>query len=327
MREITPKDSKRLARIGFRATYGKVMLQLMDVNPNIYTLTADLGSSSGLQRLMKAYPDRYLNVGIAEQNLIGVSAGLAKSEFIPFASSFAPFITLRCAEQIKINMGYMKHNVKIVGLASGFAMGELGNSHYGLEDIAVMRAIPNMVVINPADCVELEHCLYAVSEYIGPVYIRLTGDVNVPIVYEKNYNYEIGKGVLLREDTDEVAIIATGSMVYTALQVAKKLEKDNIHCSVVDMHTIKPLDEELLCKVFDNHKLVVSLEEHFLIGGLGSAIAEFKENNDYNDIKLLMIGVPNEYGPTGSYEYQLTRVGLDVESINNKIKNKYLEVK
>jgi len=327
MREITPKEAKILSKIGLRATYGRVMFQLIKKNPKIYVLSADVSFFSGLRRIINIYPDRFLNTGIAEQSLIGISSGMAKSGLIPFASTYASFITLRCAEQIKINMGYMKQNVKLVGLGSGFAMSELGNTHYGLEDMAVMRSIPNVVIINPADCVELEHCLYAVSEYEGPVYIRLTADVNAPIVYEKNYNYEIGKGILLREDIDEVAIVATGSMVYTALQVAKKLENDNIHCSVVDMHTIKPLDEELLCKVFDNHKLVVSLEEHFLIGGLGSAIAEFKENNDYNDIKLLMIGVPNEYGPTGSYEYQLTRVGLDVESINNKIKNKYLEVK
>ena len=245
MIHFTEREAVRWARLGPRATYGLVMNELVQKNENVYVLSADLGGSSGLQRLIKAYPERYYNVGIAEQNLIGVAAGMAKEGLIPFASSFAPFITMRCCDQIKMNMGYMQLNIKTVGLGSGISMSDLGNSHYGIEDIAIMRAIPNIVVLSPADCSEVAKCVFAAAEHNGPVYIRLTGVPGAPVVYKEDFDFQIGKANILKEGKD-FALVATGSMVATALKVSECLAERGICCTVVDMHTIKPLDTEVL---------------------------------------------------------------------------------
>ena len=322
MIDITQKEARRLSRIGSRATYGMAMYSLTEDNPDVYALSADLGGSSGLQRLMQARPDRFMNVGIAEQNLIGFAAGLAREGIIPFVSSFAPFITFRCLDQIKMNLGYMRQNVKLVGLGSGFAMGELGNSHYGLEDVAVMRAIPNIAVVQPADCISVVKAVYAASEYEGGVYIRLTGTVNVPVVYSEDFDFQIGKSITVREGED-VSVIAAGSMVATALEAAYLLEKEGISCSVTDMHTVKPLDTEVLDRNMEKNIPVVTLEEHSVIGGLGSAVAEYSAVHG-KALRHKLIGIPDQYGHTADYGFQLKRYGLTAEDVAIKIK-KFLE--
>lgn len=317
MVKINSKQARQFSRIGSRGTYGLAMLQLVKDNERVYALTADLGGSSGMQRLMAAYPERFLNVGIAEQNLIGFASGLAKEGIIPFASSFAPFITLRCLDQIKMNLGYMKQNVKLVGLGSGFGMGELGNSHYGLEDVAVLRSIPNMTIIEPADCSAIIKSVYAAAEYDGPVYIRLTGATNVPVVYKEDFDFEIGKSICLREGED-VAIIATGSMVSVSVEAAKHLEVDGISCSVYDMHTVKPLDENLLKYLAEENIPVVTIEEHSVVGGLGSAVSEYYSIKGVS-IHQKIIGVPDKYGKTASYSFQLGRYGLTSTALKDNI--------
>ncbi len=315
--EITSKNARQWSRFGPRATYGMTMYDLVEKDERIYALSADLGGSSGLNRLMNAHPDRYMNVGIAEQNLIGVSAGLAKEGLVPFASSFAPFITLRCADQVRMNMGYMHLNIKTVGLGSGVSMGGLGNSHYGLEDIAFMRSIPGMTVLCPADCSELVKAVEAAAQYEGPVYIRLTGEPGMPVIYDTEYDYEIGEAITLCEGGD-VAIIATGSMVYTSLKASELLEADGISCSVVDMHTVKPLDTDTVKKLAVASKLVVTVEEHSIVGGLGSAVAQEISAMD-SPPRLLTIGLPDSYLSSGSYQYMLKRYGLTAEDIVKKV--------
>jgi transketolase len=207
--------------------------------------------------------------------MIGVAAGLAKEGYCVFATSFAPFIAMRSGDQIRMNMGYMNLNVKAVAIGSGLSMGMLGNSHYGIEDLAVMRSIPNLTVVSPADCVEIVKTVYAASEYDRPMYIRLTGAANNPIVYTEDYDYEIGKAITLRDGSD-ISIIANGTMVYESLEAAKVLDEQGISSRVVNMHTVKPLDITVIDKAIATSRMIVTIEEHSIIGGLGSAIAEYK---------------------------------------------------
>ena len=318
--KITGKENKQWSRLGSRATYGQAILMLAEKLDNLMVLSADLGNSSGLDRFKATFPDKFLNIGIAEQNMIGVAAGLAKEGSIVFASSFAPFITMRAAEQVRMNMGYMDLNIKTVAIGSGVSMSYLGNSHFGLEDAAIMRSIPNMTVVSPADCAEIVKTVFAAAKFDGPIYIRLTGAVNNPVVYEEDYEFIIGKSVNLREGND-ITIFANGTMVYESLEAAKILETHGISASVINMHTIKPLDHVAVDRAIKNSKLIVTVEEHNIIGGLGSAIAEYKSQFE-NSPSQLTIGLPDEFLKTGEYRYLLEKYGLVSDKIANNIINK-----
>ena len=311
------KMARQWSRLGPRATYGMAMLDLMNENENVYALSADLGGSSGLQRVAKQYPGRYLNTGIAEQNLIGVSAGFAKEGLIPFASSFAPFITMRCADQVRMNMGYMHLNIKTVALCSGVSMSLLGNSHYGNEDLALMRSIPGMTILSPADCGQLVQMVKAAAEINGPVYIRLTGEPGMPIVYRESEGYEIGTAILHAEGTD-VTFVATGSMVARACDAKKLLEEKGLSVGLIDMHTIKPLDTACLDRACANSRMIVTVEEHGKIGGLGSAVAEYICQSGYR-VQMKMFGAPDAYLKAGDYAYMLQQMGLTAEQIADSI--------
>ena len=311
--EINSKNAQLWSRFGSRAVFGQAMLAAGEKNEKIMALSGDLGNSSGLARFQQTFPERYLNVGIAEQNMIGVAAGLAKEGFNVFATSFAPFITLRAGEQIRMNLGYMKLNVKAVSIGSGISMSFLGNSHYGIEDAAVMRSIPNMTVVCPADCSEIVKVVNAASEFEGPMYIRLTGAVGNPPVYTEDYDFVIGKSITVKDGTD-ITIIANGSMVYESLQASKILDANGISTKVINMHTIKPLDTEELEKVISTSKVIVSVEEHSVIGGLGSAIAEYKTKFS-NSPPHLILGLPDNFGKTAEYRYLLDKYRLVGEKI------------
>jgi len=315
--EINSRNARAWSRMGQRAVYGLKMLEVVENNPDVYLLSGDLGRSSGLLRVMTTYPDRFLNAGIAEQNLIGVSAGLAKEGLIPFASSFAPFITHRCADQVRMNMGYMHLNVKTVGLASGISMSGHGNSHYGVDDLSFMQTIPGMVILSPCDCSELIKCIDAACEYKGPVYLRLTGEPGIPTVYSEDFNYKIGKSITLKEGED-VLIVATGSQVHTSLDAANLLEEKGISAKVVDMHTIKPLDLEPFENISKSCKLIVTVEEHGVLGGMGSMISQYAATKGGLP-KVLNIGLPEEYLKPGSYAYMLDKYGLTAEKIAENI--------
>lgn len=313
MLELTPSSARQWSRLGSRGVFGQAILALAESTPELMVLSADLGNSSGLDRFRKSFPDQFVNVGIAEQNLIGVAAGMAKEHFTVFATSFAPFLAMRASEQIRMNLGYMNLPVKAVAIGSGVSMAYLGNSHYGIEDAAVMRSIPNLTVVSPADCGEIVKCVFAAAKFDGPMYIRLTGAPNNPVVYTEDYEFEIGKAITLREGRD-VTIIANGTMVHESLEAAKALEAQGVSAGVINMHTIKPLDTAAVDRALASSRLIVTVEEHSVIGGLGSAVAEYKSAKR-NAPPQLTLGLPDAFGVTGEYRYLLEKYGLVGEKI------------
>lgn len=319
MIEIKRSQAKLWSRIGARATLGQSILEVAKERDDFYVVSADLAQSSGLTRFREEFPDRFINAGIAEQNMIGLAAGLAKDGTNVFATSFSPFITMRACEQVRMDMGYMQLNIKTIGLGSGLIMAQLGNSHFGIEDGAIMRAIPGMTVINPADGVEIVKTIEALCDYDKPAYLRLTGGPGLPIVYENDIDFRIGKAINVREGND-IAIIATGTMVYYAIEAANLLSQKGITASVVDMHTIKPLDVEAVDAELDK-KLIVTVEEASIIGGLGSAVAEHLAIRRSKPA-ILMLGIRDCFPHAGSYQYLLQQCRLtgpqiaeDIESV------------
>lgn len=316
-------QAKHWSRLGSRASFGQAMLYLGQKKENLMVLSADLGRSSGLGRFQNDFPDKFVNVGISEQNLVGVAAGLAKEGSVVFATSFSPFIGMRASEQVRMNLGYMNMNVKAVALGAGFSMGFLGNSHYGIEDCAVMRSIPNLTVVSPADCGEIFKTVIAAADFDGPMYIRLTGETNNPVVYEQDYDFQIGKAVTLKDVSNpDVTIIAAGTMVYHSMQAAKNLEAAGLSVAVVNMHTIKPLDTSVLDKAFSNSKLIVTAEEASVVGGLGSAVAEYKAGFASAPPQLIL-GIPDEFGPIAEHLYLLEKYGLTGEGLAKTIISKF----
>lgn len=318
MLEINKKNARLWSMLGMRGSFGYAVTDIAQTDSTLLCLTADLCTTSGLDRFRDAFPDRLINMGIAEQNMVAVAAGLSMDGYNVFANTFATFASMRAIEQLRTAVSYMDLNVKVVGLASGFAMGFFGNTHYAMEDIAITRAIPNLMVLSPADATETVKVMYAVAKCNKPAYIRLTGTGNCPIVYTEDYDFEIGKSVRLCEGTD-VTIIATGSMVYESLKAAKLLEDSGISASVIDMHTIKPLDTQAIGLAKES-KLIVTVEEHSVIGGLGGAVAEYLTTSG-NAPKQLMIGVNDAFPKAGEYAYLLDKLGLTAEHIAEKIIN------
>lgn len=316
---INSLNARMWSKLGSRGTFGVAMHELGRSSENLMLITADLAVLTGLTRFMEHYPDKFVNVGIAEQNMIGVAAGMAKEGRNVFVTTYATFVTMRSFEQVRLNLAYMGLNVTLVGSGSGLVMGMSGNSHYGIEDISLMRAIPGMVVLSPADGAEIIKCVSAAAAYEGPVYIRLTGGMNNPIVYTEDYNFEIGKAVTLKEGND-ITIFATGTMVYESLIAAKILEEHSISASVINFHTIKPLDTSVIDQACRSSKLIVTVEEHGIIGGLGGAIAEYKSTLPQSPSQLF-IGLPDKFGKMGDYKFLLEKYGLTGEQISEKIIN------
>ena len=305
--------------IGPRATLGMALLEISQKMKDLIVLSGDVSTSAGLDRFRKLNPIQYVELGISEQNMIGVATGLSSENFNVVTTTFAPFQTIRCCEQIKINLGYMKHKATLVGLASGLALGNLGYTHCCIEDIGILRSIPNLVIMSPADSLETVKCLQESLKSDKSVYIRLTGVSNNPIIYNKDYELKIGKSLKLLDGKD-ITIFSNGRMVYNSLKAAEKLKKEGIFASVINMHTIKPIDTDAI-KIAGKNKLIVSVEEHNIIGGLGSAIAEnLSEEN--NSSKLIRIGIKDNYTSGGSYEYLQKKHGLDPDNIvENILKN------
>ena len=315
--EINERNIKLWSSIGPRATLGLAINDLAKNMQDLMVLTSDVSTSAGLDRFKKAYPDQYLDVGIAEQNLIGIAAGLASENYNVLTTTFAPFQVMRCCEQIKVNLGYMKHKICLVGIASGLVLGNLGYTHCCVEDVGVLRSIPNLSIVSPADSLEVVKVLQAVLKSKDrSIYIRLTGGSNNPIVYDTDYEFKIGKSIKI-VDGDDITIFCCGTMVYQAMEASKILKKENINAKVVNMHTIKPIDTDAIKESLSS-KLIVSIEEHNVIGGLGSAIAESLSTNDKSP-KLLSLGVKDEYSKGGDYKYLLARHKLDIHSITSKI--------
>lgn len=318
--EIDRKVLRAYSMLGEQGAFFSHLAEYAIKNDNLAVVAADLAQSSGMGKFIRDCPNQFYNIGIAEQNMVGIAAGLAKTGFNVFAATFANFITMRSCEQIRVNLGYMKLPVKLVGTRAGIINGSLGNSHYSFEDIALMRAIPNIVIVSPADAFEAVKAADAALESDQPMYIRLTGKVNTPMVYKEDYEFQLGRAIVLREGSD-VAIFSTGTMVANAIKAAQLLEESGISAAVINMHTIKPLDTDILDSYANSVKLWVSLEEHNVVGGLGGAISEYKATLKHSPTQLFL-GLPDAYGKAGEYEYLLDQYGLTAEKICERIKEK-----
>ena len=303
-------------KIATRESYGNTLKELGAENPNIVVLDADLDGATKTSIFMKAFPERHIDCGIAEGNMMGVAAGLATTGKIPFASTFAMFAAGRAFEQVRNSIGYPHLNVKIGATHAGISVGEDGATHQCNEDIALMRTIPGMVVINPADDVEARAAVRAAAEYVGPVYMRF-GRLAVPVFNDPDtYKFELGKGIVLREGKD-VTIVATGLCVAEALGAAEQLAAKGIDAKVINIHTIKPLDEELIVAAAKETGKVVTVEEHSVIGGLGSAVCDCLSAKAPTTV--LKIGVNDVFGESGPAVQLIKKYGLDADSIAAKV--------
>ncbi|MCI8584433.1 MAG: transketolase family protein [Lachnospiraceae bacterium] len=304
-------------KIATRESYGNALAELGAEYPNLVVLDADLAGATKTSVFKKAFPDRHIDCGIAEGNMMGVAAGLAAAGKVPFASTFAMFAAGRAFEQVRNSVGYPHLNVKIGATHAGISVGEDGASHQCNEDIALMRTIPGMVVINPADDVEAKAAVKAAIDYEGPVYLRF-GRLAVPVINDPaSYKFEMGKGITMKEGKD-VTIIATGLEVSESLEAAKLLEADGISAEVINIHTIKPLDTELVVASAKKTGKVVTVEEHSIIGGLGGAVAEVL--SEQAPTKMLRIGVMDTFGESGPAKSLIEKYGLDAKSIYTKVK-------
>lgn len=302
-----------------RQAYGEALVKLGKENKDVVVLEADLSKSTMTAYFQKEFPERHINVGIAEADMMGTAAGFATTGKIPFASTFAHFAAGRAFDQIRNSIAYPRLNVKICPTHAGVSLGEDGGSHQSVEDIALMRSIPGMLVLSPADAVETEKMILAVAKYEGPVYVRL-GRLNIPVIFDDSYTFEIGKAVTLKEGND-VAIFATGLMVYEALEGAKLLEQEGINARVINVSTIKPLDEETVLKAAKECKFIVTSEEHSIIGGLGSAISEYLSG--VYPTKVIRHGINDEFGQSADGETMLNNYKLRAKDIAETVlKNK-----
>ena len=299
-----------------RDSYGNALVEIAKEYEKLIVLDADLAAATKTETFQKLFPERHINCGIAENNMATIAAGLATCGKIPFISSFAMFVAGRSYEQIRNSICYPNLNVKIGATHAGISVGEDGATHQCIEDLALMRALPNMVVINPSDDIEAQAAVKAAVKYYGPVYLRF-GRMAVPIFNDsENYTFEIGKGIVLREGMD-VSIIATGLEVYEALCAADRLAKDGIDAEVINIHTIKPIDKELILHTARKTGKVVTVEEHSVIGGLGTAVCEVLAENE--PIQVLRIGMNDEFGKSGPARELLQKYGLDAEGIYRRV--------
>lgn len=304
-------------KIATRESYGNALAELGAEHKDVVVLDADLAAATKTGVFKKAFPERFIDCGIAESNMMGVAAGLATTGLVPFASSFAMFAAGRAFEQVRNSIGYPHLNVKIGATHAGISVGEDGATHQCNEDIALMRTIPGMVVISPADDVEAKVAVKAAYEHQGPVYLRF-GRLAVPVINDRpDYKFELGKGVVLREGKD-LTIIATGLPVSNCLEAAEKLAADGIDAKVINIHTIKPLDEELVVAAAKETGKVVTVEEHSVIGGLGSAVCDVLAEKA--PTKVLKIGINDTFGESGPAVELIKKYGLDTDSIYQKIK-------
>ena len=298
-------------KIAMRDAYGRALLELGNANQRVLVLDADLVPATKTGMFAAAYPERFFDVGIAEQNMMGIAAGLAAMGFIPFTNTLACFASKRATDQIRVMIAQPRLNVKIAGAYSGLLSGKTGKTHQSVQDIAIMRTMPNMVVLVPGDGVEATKAVYAAAEYEGPVYLRLTRDPS-PVIFDESYDFQIGRAVALREGQD-VTIMTTGLMGYRALEAADELSAEGIEAHVLHLPTVKPLDETAVVAAAKHTGLVVTAEEHSILGGLGGAVAEVLGEK----LPTLMkrVGLHDTYAESGPNEAMLDKYGLTVRYI------------
>jgi len=298
-------------KIATRDSYGKALAALGAEHENLVVLDADLAGATKTATFQKEFPERHFDCGIAEANMICMAAGISTTGLVPFASSFAMFAAGRAFEQVRNSIGYPHLNVKIGATHGGISVGEDGASHQCCEDFALMRSIPGMVVMSPADDVEARAMVKAAYEYVGPVYMRF-GRAPVPVFHDEDFNFQIGKGEVVRDGSD-IAIIANGLMTYEALVAAEELEKEGVHAMVINMGTIKPLDEELVLEAARKCGKVITAEEHSIIGGLGEAVCAVL--SEKLPVPVKRVGVNDEFGHSGPFAPLLKQFGLSAENL------------
>ena len=314
---ITKLNTRLFSKLGQSGSiFGIGLIEAIKEFPNIVVLSSDMSSPAGLDRFKSIHNNNFYNVGIAEQNLIGIASGMASEGKIPIVTAQAAFASMRSYEQVRQYLGYMKSNVIVVGISSGFALTFFGNTHYAIEDISLMRSIPNMTIVSPSDAGQAVKILFETIKLNKPVYFRITGGLNTPIIYKEDFKLEIGTAIKLRDGKD-IAIFATGSMVYQVILAAEILNNKGISISIFDVHTIKPLDCNAVLQSID-HKLIVSVEEHNIIGGLGTAISEVLSSKG-NMPKLVRLGVRDRFSKPGDYNFLLSQNRLLAEYIAEDI--------
>ena len=306
-------DSEMIAP---RAAYGDALVELGRINPNVVVLDADVGTSTQTMRFQKVFPERFYQIGVAEQNMMGIAAGLASVGLIPYACTFAVFAGKRACDQVSISIAYPKLNVKVSGAYGGIPTGKAGATHQSVEDIAIMRAMPNMTVIVPADAVEVEKVIFAAAEYDGPMYIR-TVRCPVPVIFDEDYQFVLGKSVTFKEGND-ITIISTGMMTAKAIAASDILAKSGIKARVIHMPTIKPIDKEAIVKAASETKALVTVENHSVIGGLGGAVAEVL--TELHPTYLKRLGLQDHFGESGDNEAIFSKYGMNTENIVGAVK-------
>jgi len=297
-------------------TFGEALLEVGMKNPNVVAISADSSSGSGLGPFKERFPERHLEFGIMEQGVIGYAAGLATTGKVPFVAAIAPFVTARPFEMFRNDLGYMRQNVKVVGRCAGLTYSTLGATHQSLDDVAIIRTIPGVVILNPGDPVEIKKATHAMAAHIGPVYMKI-GSPDMPILHGEDYHFEIGKGVEMKPGSD-ITLIGTGTVLQRAFEAAEILAKKGIHARLIDIHTIKPLDREIVLKAARETGRIVTVEEHYLCGGLGGAVAELLAREHPTPVK--MIGVDDQYASNGPYEELLGLYGLLAPQIAETVK-------
>ena len=316
MIEITKKNIRVWSMLGMRRILGPAMKDIIEQDRKVLFATADTGRYYAYDDLLRTYPENVVDVGIAEQNLIGASAGLQNEGFNVYAVTYATFLTSRALDQIRVNLGYMGLGVKLIGEAGGMCDGNFSATHMALEDISNTRNIPNMRVITPADGMELVKTLIALKDAAYPAYVRMTGRFPIPVIYREDYDFEIGKAVTLREGKD-VVILSNGTLLGDVLKTAEMLADKGVDCKVINLHTVKPLDEETL-RAVAGYRLVVTAEEHLLYGGLGSAVAEFYAQEPVRP-RMLMLSVGTQYPKAQEYDDLLKTCGLTAPQMAESI--------
>lgn len=316
MIEITKKNIRVWSMLGMRRILGPAMKDIIEQDRKVLFATADTGRYYAYDDLLRTYPENVVDVGIAEQNLIGASAGLQNEGFNVYAVTYATFLTSRALDQIRVNLGYMGLGVKLIGEAGGMCDGNFSATHMALEDISNTRNIPNMRVITPADGMELVKTLIALKDAAYPAYVRMTGRFPIPVIYREDYDFEIGKAVTLREGKD-VVILSNGTLLGDVLKAAEMLAEKGVDCKVINLHTVKPLDEETL-RAVAGYRLVVTAEEHLLYGGLGSAVAEFYAQEPIRP-RMLMLSVGTQYPKAQEYDDLLKTCGLTAPQMAESI--------
>ena len=298
-----------------RKTFGEAVIEAAEKNPNVIVLSADSSSGSGLGAFPVRFPERHFEFGIMEQGVTGFASGLATTGKIPVFAAIAPFVTARNFEMFRNDLGYMKQNVKVVGRCCGLTYDQLGSTHHSIDDVAIIRTIPGVTIINPGDPVTINKAVHAMISHIGPCYLKI-GSPKMPVLYPADVEFTLGKGIVMQDGRD-VALIGTGTVLSKAVAAATLLEKAGVSVRLIDMHTVKPLDRELILAAAKEIGKIVTVEEHFIAGGLGSAISEIC-SQEY-PVRMKMIGIGDHYASNGPYEELLGQYGLQPDQIRDTV--------